>query len=203
MVQSLTKLPSLIELEQFVQSDNIGEEIYNLISEMFPLCRSITGNGVRETLKIIQKYIPVEMHEVPTGTEVFDWKIPKEWNIKDAYIKNSQGERIVDFQKSNLHVVNYSIPIQQKISLTELKNHLFTLPEYPDWVPYRTSYYKETWGFCLSHHQYLALTDTEYEVCIDSSLEPGHLTYGEYYLPGSSFRRNINILPYLSSLLRQ
>jgi aminopeptidase-like protein len=112
--------------------------------------------------------------------------VPKEWNIRDAYIKNVRGERVVDFQKSNLHVVNYSIPVKKKISLAALREHLFTLPEHPDWIPYRTSYYKENWGFCLSHQQSLALMDAEYEVCIDSSLEPGHLTYGEYYLPGES-----------------
>jgi aminopeptidase-like protein len=126
------------------------------------------------------------IHEVPTGTQVFDWTVPKEWNIRDAYIKNVRGERVVDFQKSNLHVVNYSVPVKEKISLAELKEHLFTLPEHPDWIPYRTSYYKENWGFCLSHRQLLALMDAEYEICIDSSLEPGALTYGECYLPGES-----------------
>ncbi|MHC5829974.1 MAG: DUF2172 domain-containing protein, partial [Nostoc sp.] len=118
------------------------------------------------------------------NTQVFDWTVPKEWNIKAAYIKNSQGQKVVDFANSNLHVVNYSIPVHQKLSLPELKAHLFTLVDYPNWIPYRTSYYKETWGFCLSHNQYLELNDQEYEVFIDSSLEPGHLSYGEYYIPG-------------------
>ncbi len=138
---------------------DIGQELYQLITELYPICRSITGNGFRETLKILQQHIPLSVHEVPTGTEVFDWTVPKEWNIKDAYIKNSQGEKIVDFANSNLHVVNYSVPVHQKLSLTELKAHLFTLPDYPDWIPYRTSYYKETWGFCLTHKQYLQLED--------------------------------------------
>ena len=186
MVQTPTKQYKLIDTQQVSKSKDIGQEIYQLITEMYPICRSITGNGIREILQLIQQHIPLVIHEVPSGTEVFDWTVPKEWNIQDAYIKNSQGERIVDFRKSNLHVVNYSVPVHQKISLPELKNHLFTLPDYPNWIPYRTTYYQEIWGFCLSHHQYLALKDQEYEVCIDSSLEHGHLSYGEYYIPGAS-----------------
>jgi aminopeptidase-like protein len=167
-------------------SDQIGEKLYKLISDLYPICRSITGNGFRETLKILQQHIPLEIQEVPTGTEVFDWIVPKEWNIKDAYIKNSQGEKIVDFANSNLHIMNYSIPVHKKVSLPELQEHLLTIPEHPDWIPYRTSYYQERWGFCLTHNQYLELEDDEYEVYIDSSLEPGHLTYGEYFIPGKS-----------------
>lgn len=159
-------------------------QMQELISELYPICRSITGNGFRKTLHLIKEHIKLTLHEVPTGTEVFDWTIPKEWNIKDAYIKNSQGERIVDFHKSNLHVVNYSVPINQKMHFKELKEHLHTLPDHPNWIPYRTSYYKESWGFCLSHKQFLELQDEEYEVCIDSSLEVGNLTYGEYYIKG-------------------
>jgi aminopeptidase-like protein len=164
----------------------IGAEIYSLISEMYPICRSITGGGTRETLRLIGKHIPLRIHEVPSGTEVFDWVVPKEWNIKDAYIKNASGERVVDFQQSNLHVVNYSIPVHKKLFLTELKSHLYTLPDHPDWIPYRTSYYKDDWGFCLTHHQLQALKDGEYEVVIDATLESGSLTYGEYYLKGQS-----------------
>ena len=167
-------------------SDQIGEKLYKLISDLYPICRSITGNGFRETLKILQQHIPLEIQEVSTGTEVFDWIVPKEWNIKDAYIKNSQGEKIVDFANSNLHIMNYSIPVHKKVSLPELQEHLLTIPEHPDWIPYRTSYYQERWGFCLTHNQYLELEDDEYEVYIDSSLEPGHLTYGEYFIPGKS-----------------
>jgi len=165
-------------------SNGIGKEIYELIQELFPICRSITGDGVRQTLKIIQKHIPLKIYEVPTGTKVFDWEVPKEWNILDAYIKNSKGEKIVDFKKSNLHVLNYSIPIHKKISLIELKEHIFTLPEHPDWIPYRTSYYKENWGFCMTHNQFQNLKDEQYEVCIDSSLINGNLTYGEIFLEG-------------------
>jgi aminopeptidase-like protein len=163
-----------------------ANEMYQLITELYPICRSITGNGFRETLRRIGKHIPLTVHEVPTGTRVFDWTVPREWNIRDAYIKNSRGEKIIDFHKSNLHVVSYSVPIQQKLSLDELKAHLFTLPDYPAWIPYRTSYYKEDWGFCLSHEQLLAMQDDTFEVYIDSSLEDGSLTYGEYYLQGES-----------------
>lgn len=164
----------------------LGDRMYQLISQLYPICRSITGNGFRETLQILQNYIPLEVREVPTGTEVYDWTVPQEWNINDAYIKNARGEKIVDFQACNLHVVNYSVPVHQKITLDELKKHLFTLPDYPDWIPYRTSYYKESWGFCLTHKQYLALPDEEYEVYIDSSLKTGSLTYGEYFIPGET-----------------
>ena len=162
----------------------ISSQMYNLLKELYPICRSITGNGVRKTLEIIQAHIPIEKHEVPTGTEVFDWTIPKEWNIKDAYIKNNKNEKIIDFQKSNLHVLNYSKPIKSRLTLSELKQHLHTLPEYPNAIPYKTSYYNEDWGFCLTHNQFLTLKDGEYEIVIDSSLEDGNLTYGEFFLQG-------------------
>jgi aminopeptidase-like protein len=164
----------------------IGDELYCFASDLYPTCRSITGDGLRLTLSKIQKLIPLQTVEVATGTPVFDWTVPKEWNIRDAYIKNSDGKRVVDFQRSNLHVVNYSKPVHATMSLRELKPHLFTLPDKPYWIPYRTSYYQETWGFCLTHKQMLALQDGEYEVYIDSTLEGGCLTYGECFLPGSS-----------------
>ena len=163
-----------------------GAEMYGLIEELFPICRSITGDGLRATLRRIQQEIPIEIREVPTGTPIFDWTVPREWNIRDAYIKNAAGERVVDFRRSNLHVINYSVPIRGRMSLAELREHLHTLPDRPEWIPYRTSYYKETWGFCLSQRQLDALPDGEYEVLIDSSLEDGHLSYGEYLLPGES-----------------
>ena len=163
-----------------------GKEMYELMHELYPVCRSITGNGVRQTLNILKKEIPLKVHEVASNTKVFDWTVPKEWNIKDAYIKNSKGDKIVDFSKSNLHVLNYSIPIHKSVSLRELKEHLFTLPDHPDWIPYRTSYYSENWGFCMSHNQYRKLEQDTYEVCIDSSLETGHLTYGEYFIEGKN-----------------
>ena len=167
-------------------SNDVGREMYELIAELYPLCRSITGDGVRKTLSILNKHLPLDIHEVPTGTPVFDWTVPKEWNIRDAYVKNAQGERIIDFHRSNLHVVSYSTPIRKTLRLEELREHLFTLPDRPEWIPYRTSYYTANWGFCLSHNQLLELQDNEYEVCIDASLENGHLTYGEYYLPGDT-----------------
>ena len=158
-----------------------------LITRLYPICRSITGHGVRETLSILREQLPLEVHEVPTGTQVFDWTIPQEWNIRDAWIKNAAGERLVDFIKLNLHVVSYSIPIHQRMSFAALKEHLFSLPDHPTWVPYRTSYYKEAWGFCLSENQLAQFTpNEEYEVCIDSSLGEGHLTYGEHFLKGQT-----------------
>src|SRR5262249_17309671 len=130
--------------------------------------------------------IPLQISEVPTGTEVFDWTVPREWNIRDAYIKDASGNRVVDFQTCNLHVLNYSIPVRKTMSLQELRSHLFTIPAQPDWIPYRTSYYRENWGFCLSHNRMQALMEGNYEVCIDSTLTQGYLTYGECYLQGRS-----------------
>lgn len=164
----------------------IGEGLHAFADELFPICRSITGDGLRQTLAMIKNRIPLKTFEVPTGTQVFDWIVPKEWNVLDAYIKDSTGKRVVDFQKCNLHLMNYSSPIRATIPLSELKPHLFTLPESPDWIPYRTSYYREDWGFCLFHNQMLALQDGDYEVCVDSSLRDGHLSYGECFLPGHS-----------------
>ena len=162
----------------------IGEEMYQMMNKLYPICRSITGDGVRKTHEIIREQIQIVTHEIPTGTQVFDWIIPKELSIKDAYIINPKGEKIIDFKKSNIHVLNYSIPINTKMSLEELKQHLFTLPKQPDVIPYLTSYYKENWGFCMSHNQFAKLQDGEYEVVIDSTLKDGYLTYGECYLKG-------------------
>ena len=149
-----------MSIDLSITKNQAGNDIYELIKKLFPICRCITGNGVRESLKIIKEVISeLEIHEVPSGTQVFDWTVPKEWNIRDAYIKDSNGERMIDFKKSNLHVVNYSVPVRKKMSLQELKNHIFTLPDYPDWIPYRTSYYEENWGFCMSHTQYLGLKE--------------------------------------------
>ncbi len=164
----------------------VGEELHRFAAELYPICRSITGDGIRRTLALIANRIPLQTAEVPTGTRVFDWTVPKEWNIRDAYIKAPGGKRVVDFRQCNLHVMNYSSPVHATMPLSELRPHLFTIPEQPEWIPYRTSYYQEGWGFCLSHNQMLALEDGEYEVCVDSTLESGSLTYGECYLPGSS-----------------
>lgn len=185
MTNKMTRLVNSSGLSGDTESSGAGSEMHEFISDLYPVCRSITGEGVRETLRAIQKRIPIEIHEVPSGTKVFDWTVPLEWNIRDAYIKNLCGDRVVDFRKSNLHVVSYSQPVKKRLALAELKAHLHSLPDRPDWIPYRTSYYKETWGFCLSHEQLLGLADAEYDVCIDASLTPGHLTYGEYFLSGT------------------
>jgi aminopeptidase-like protein len=175
-------------LKEFERRDSakIGRDLHSFAANLYPICRSITGSGIRQTLAMIQDRIPLHIRQVATGTPVFDWTVPKEWNIRDAYLKAPGGERIVDFQRCNLHVMNYSIPMHATLPLNEIRPHLFTIPDHPDWIPYRTSYYKEDWGFCLSHNQMLQLEDGDYEVCIDSTLEDGHLTYGECYLAGSS-----------------
>jgi aminopeptidase-like protein len=167
-------------------TDNIGDELFAFAAKIFPLCRSITGDGVRETLREINAHIALDIHEVPTGTAVFDWTIPREWNIRDAYIKNGRGEKVVDFQKSNLHVMSYSVPVRKQMPLVELKRHLYTLPDQPELIPYRTSYYVENWAFCMAHSQLEALQNETYEVLIESSLADGHLTYGEYLHKGET-----------------
>lgn len=166
--------------------DDVGNEILALAARIFPICRSITGDGVRQTLREVGAHIDLELHEVATGTPVLDWTIPREWNIRDAWIKNARGEKIVDFNRSNLHVMSYSVPMRRRMSLAELKQHIYTLPDQPDLIPYRTSYYAENWAFCMSHRQFEALRDETYEVSIDSSLTDGHLTYGEYLHKGET-----------------
>ena len=166
-----------------------SREIYDLCVELFPICRSITGDGVRRTLSILAGHVPeLRVHELPTGTHCFDWTIPKEWNITDAYVTDPDGHRIIDFKRSNLHVVGYSVPVDKVVSLQELQEHLHSLPDQPDAIPYVTSYYNETWGFCLSHRQRLSLKPGDYRVVIKSRLSDGHLTYGEVILPGRSQR---------------
>ncbi len=159
-------------------------EIIQLLEKLFPICRSITGNGVRQTLNILSELAPIKQLEFPTGIQVFDWIIPKEWNIKDAYIKDKQGNKLVDFKENNLHVLGYSVPINKKVSKQELLSHIITLPDMPDAIPYATSYYKERWGFCIEHKRLENFIDDEYEVCIDSKLEEGFLTIGEGYIQG-------------------
>jgi aminopeptidase-like protein len=185
-VESLEATLNLGATLTIPESDSTGERMHQFIAELYPICRSITGDGVRATLRRIQREVPLVIKEIPSGTPVFDWTVPREWNIRDAYIKNSRGERVVDFQKSNLHVVSYSVPIRRRMPLAELRPHLHTLPDRPDWIPYRTSYYQDNWGFCLSERQLKRLDDEEYEVCIDSTLEDGSLTYGELLLPGET-----------------
>jgi aminopeptidase-like protein len=167
-----------------IDPTEVGKPMYELVEKLYPICRSITGNGVRETLRRVGEHIPLEVHEVPTGTRVFDWTVPKEWNITDAYVKNSDGIKVIDFKKSSLHVLNYSTPIRKRMSLADLREHLYTLPDQPDWIPYKTSYYQERWGFCLSQNQLDSLAEGLYEVVIDSTLEAGNLTYAECFIPG-------------------
>jgi aminopeptidase-like protein len=163
-----------------------GEEIYALAARLYPICRSITGSGVRQTLQILGRALDLQITEVPTGTPVFDWTVPREWTIRDAYIKNEAGERVVDFQAHSLHVLNYSAPVRTRLPLAELKPHIHTLPDQPDLIPYRTSYYAERWGFCVAHDRLAALPDGIYEAVIDASLADGHLTYGEHLHRGET-----------------
>ena len=164
-----------------------GKEIYDLAVRLFPICRSITGDGFRQSLAIIREQVPeMQVFEVPTGTQVFDWTVPREWNIRGGWIRRKSGETVIDFRNSNLHVLGYSVPVHQTVSREALLEHVYTQPEQPDWIPYVTSYYKERWEFCMSEHQKQQLTDDEYEVCIDSTLADGSLTYGELIVPGET-----------------
>lgn len=177
---------SITDLIEQVGIADLGAELDTLLQRLFPICRSITGQGVRDTLAILAETIPLTVHEVPSGTQAFDWVVPKEWNIRDAYVKNSRGERVIDFKQSNLHVVGYSVPVSQKMTLAELSPKLHSLPAHPDWIPFRSSFYRDDWGFCLQHNRLLALAEDEYEVVIDSTLADGSLTYGELFIPGTT-----------------
>ncbi len=177
--------PPFAPSSQISQISQRGQDIYDLLKRLFPLCRSLTGNGVRQSLAILKETVPgISIREVPTGTRCFDWEIPKEWNIREAYILDPAGNKIVDFQENNLHVLGYSAPVDAELSLDELQLHLHSLPEQPEAIPYITSYYQERWGFCLSHRQRRALPDGKYRVVIDSELKAGHLTYGELLIKG-------------------
>jgi len=170
-----------------IEENKLKGTVESLLTELFPIYRSLTGDGNRKTLEILSEILPLEIHEIPTGQEVFDWIIPKEWNVKKAYIKNRQGEKIVDFSKNNLHLVSYSEPINKRMTFAELDLHLHTLKKYPKAIPYRTSYYKKDWGFSLQYELYEKLDrNDEYEVVVDSTLEDGSLTYADYYIEGSS-----------------
>jgi aminopeptidase-like protein len=164
----------------------VGEELYKLVAELYPICRSITGDGVRRTLEVVDREVGLIVHEVPTGTAVLDWTVPREWNVRDAWVAGADGRRVIDFRASNLHLLGYSVPVRATMPLAELKRHLFTLPERPDWIPYRTSYYAERWGFCASQRLVDSLPEGDYEVCVDTTLADGHLTYGEHVVPGAS-----------------
>jgi len=167
-------------------SETVGAEAFELMRRLFGLCRSLSGSGVRETFDVLQEHIALQRTEIATGTRIFDWSVPDEWNIRDAYIATPDGTRVVDFRESSLHVVSYSEPVRARMSLEALRERLHTLPEQPDVIPYRTSYYHRTWGFCLSERRLSELAPGDYDVVIDSTLEPGHLTYGELCIPGES-----------------
>ncbi len=163
-----------------------GHALHAFASQLYPICRSITGDGVRQTLDLIGRRIELKRHEVATGTRVFDWEVPLEWNIEDACVLGPDGERIADFHAHNLHIVSYSEPMQRALTLDELRPHLYSLPAHPDWIPYRTSYYRRHWGFCVADRALQALRPGNYQVRIDSSLAPGSLSYAECVIPGRS-----------------
>ena len=167
--------------------ESLGSQMYGWAKDLFPICRSITGDGLRETLRYINKLLPkMKLYEVPSGEVIFDWMIPEEWSINDAYISDEFGNRVVDFKKNNLHLMGYSTPIDQLISLEDLQKNLHSLPDQPDAIPYVTSYYEKRWGFCLTHNQRMSLKTGIYRVFIDSTIKPGHLSYGELVIPGLS-----------------
>ncbi|MDR0466486.1 MAG: DUF4910 domain-containing protein, partial [Deltaproteobacteria bacterium] len=164
-----------------------GREMYAWARDLFPVRRSLTGDGVRRTLQYLGDLLPeLVIREVPSGTECFGWTVPDEWNIRDAFLLDEAGRRIIDFQAHNLHVVGYSEAVDKVLGLEELQAHLHSLPEQPDAIPYVPSYYKRYWGFCLTHAQRLTLTEQRYRAVIDSTLQPGHMSYGEVFLPGET-----------------
>lgn len=160
-----------------VDASRAGGTMMDLARRLFPICRSITGDGVRQTLDALGELVPLERHRVASGTRCFDWIVPPEWNVRDAYVKGPSGERVIDFRSNNLHLVSYSTPIRATMSLAELRPHLHSLPEQPDAIPYRTSYYTQTWGFCLTDRRLQTLSEGSYEVVIDATLGPGSLDY--------------------------
>jgi aminopeptidase-like protein len=166
--------------------DALGTSLLATMSRLYPICRSITGDGVRATLDLIAESVPLERHAVPSGVEAHDWTVNDEWNVRDAYIADRDGRRVVDFREHNLHLVSYSVPVRATMTLDELRPHLHTLPEHPDWIPYRTTYYNRTWGFCLTERVLQSMDQGPYEVVVDTTLRPGELTYGELLLPGDS-----------------
>ncbi|GMV01611.1 MAG: DUF4910 domain-containing protein [Burkholderiaceae bacterium] len=176
----------LQQLQQADVSREAADAAFALMASIYPICRSITGDGVRRTLDVVEQVVPLTRTEVPSGTPVYDWEIPHEWNIRDAFVADASGRRIVDFRAHNLHVVNYSAPIDRTMSLDELQPHLHSLPERPDWIPYRTTYYRENWGFCLRHRDREALGPGPYRVVVDSTLAPGSLTLAEAIVEGST-----------------
>jgi aminopeptidase-like protein len=185
--QSATRRDSSLRaVLETLDAERAGGELHALVRELFPIDRSITGQGLRESLRVLQRVIPLQTVEVPSATPVFDWVVPREWNVREAWVKGPGGEDVADFRRSNLHLVGYSVPFRGRLSLDQLQEHLHSLPEQPTLVPYRTSYYKEAWGFCIAHEARARLRPGEYEVLVDTTLEDGSLTYGELMLPGAT-----------------
>lgn len=181
--------PGLSTLPDATDFAALAEEAMQLVRELYPVCRSITGDGVRRTLERLGQIAPLARHEVATGTPVFDWEIPREWNVREAWVRGPDGRKVIDFHEHSLHLVSYSVPFRGTLSLEQLKEHLHSLPEHPDWIPYRTSYYKEYWGFCLRHRDLERLPAGTYEVCVETTLEAGSLSYAECLVPGESDRQ--------------
>lgn len=175
----------MLEVADSRPQDSAGVDALELVRRLFPICRSLTGDGVRQTFDVLEEHIPLQRREIASGTKVFDWNVPQEWNIREAHITAPDGNRIIDFRRLNLHVVGYSEPVRATLPLEALRERLHTLPDQPDLIPYRTSYYDRTWGFCLSHRQFEQLEPGDYEVVIDSTLEPGSLSYAELEVEGS------------------
>lgn len=167
-------------------AEDTGKQLHAFATELYPICRSITGGGVRESLRLIGRRIPLQLQEVRSGSRIFDWEVPLEWNIEDAYVKDGDGRKVVDFGRHNLHIVSYSEPVAQSMALAQLRRNLHTHRSNPEWIPYRTSYYQRNWGFCMRGRDYDQLREGRYEIRIASSLQPGSLTYGEFVLPGHS-----------------
>src|SRR5215831_18919198 len=180
----MVKTEALAESPRSPEARHAGSEAHALIERLYPFCRSLTGDGVRRTLEVLQQIIPVEIHEVPTGTRAYDWIVPNEWNVTDACVLDARGRRVIDFRVNNLHLAGYSVPVDAEVTRDELLEHLFTDPDHPDHVPYRHFYYKEGWGFCVTRAQLQALNEPAYRVRIESRLAPGNLTYGEFVVPG-------------------
>ena len=169
-----------------VASQGAGAAMHAFCAELYPILRSITGQGVRDTLARIGRQIPLTVTEVPSGTPVFDWVVPPEWTVREAWIKDPAGNKVVDIARHNLHLVNYSAPFRGRMPFAQLRERLFSLPDRPDWIPYRTTYYHRDWGFCLSDSQLRSMDEGPYDVVVDTTIEAGELTYGELVLPGES-----------------
>jgi len=179
---------SVRSLIEAFDRERAGREMHALAADLYPICRSITGNGFRQTLDLLERVVPLQRTEVPTGERVLDWNVPREWNVRGAWLRGPDGSKVVDFSDHTLHLLNYSVPFQGRLPLAELQPHLHSLEDRPDWIPYRTSYYEEDWGFCLPDRIRRSLPDGDYEVWIDTTLEPGSLTYAEHRIEGASPR---------------